>query len=230
MNGKPRHSHALGMGMTSERTRKRLVQRLRAAGAGNERVLAAMERVPRHCFIDEAMANRAYDDTALPIGHAQTISQPYVVAHMTALLLGDDDLDTVLEIGTGSGYQAAVLAELVRTVYSVERVAPLQKKARQRLKEQGYYNVRVRLAEGDSMGLPGYAPFDGILVTAGAETIPEALVAQLREGARMVVPVGPQGQQRILVITRRGDGYDQQALDAVSFVPLITGADPQASR
>lgn len=217
------HSHALGMGMASERSRKRLVQRLRDSGVANENVLQAMQRVQRHRFVDEAMASRAYDDTALPIGYSQTISQPFVVAHMTALLLGQDTLDTVLEVGAGSGYQAAVLAELVRTVYAVERIEALQKRARNCLKELGYYNVRVRLSEG-VMGLPDYAPFDGILVSAGAESIPQALVAQLKEGARMVVPVGPSGAQRIMVITRRGDSYEQQSLDAVSFVPLIADA------
>lgn len=208
--------------MASERTRKRLVQRLREAGVANEAVLQAMEVVPRHAFVDEAMANRAYDDTALPIGYAQTISQPFVVAHMTALLLGEDQLDTVLEVGAGSGYQAAVLAQLVRTVYAVERIEALQKRARKQLKELGYYNVRLRLS-GDVMGLPGYAPFDGILVSAGAQSVPEALLAQLKDGARMVAPVGPSGAQRIMVITRRGDSYEQQTLDAVSFVPLISG-------
>lgn len=207
--------------MASERSRMRLVQRLRDAGVANEPVLQAMERVPRHGFVDEAMASRAYDDTALPIGYSQTISQPFVVAHMTALLLGDDKLDTILEVGAGSGYQAAVLSQLVRTVYTVERIEPLQKRARTRLKKLGFYNVRVRLVD-DTMGLPDYAPFDGILVSAGAEIIPEKLIAQLKDGARMVVPVGPSGEQRIMVITRRGDGYEQQALDAVSFVPLIT--------
>ena len=216
----PKHSHALGMGMASERSRKRLVQRLRDNGVANETVLQAMEKVQRHRFVDEAMASRAYDDTALPIGHAQTISQPFVVAHMTALLLGDEPLGTVLEVGAGSGYQAAVLAELVDTVYAVERIEALQKKARHRLKELGYYNVRLRLADG-VMGLPDYAPFDGILVSAGAETVPEELVAQLKEGARMVVPVGATGLQNIMVITRRGNSYDKQVLDAVSFVPLI---------
>lgn len=214
------HSHALGMGMASERSRKRLVQRLRDADVANEDVLQAMERVQRHRFVDEAMASRAYDDTALPIGYAQTISQPYVVAHMTALLIADDTLNSVLEVGAGSGYQAAVLAELVRTVYAVERIEPLYKRARLCLKDLGYYNVRLRLAEG-VMGLPDYAPFDGILVSAGAESIPLELLDQLKEGARMVAPIGPSGEQRIMVITRRGDSYEQQTLDAVSFVPLI---------
>ncbi len=214
------HSHALGMGMASERSRKRLVQRLRNNGVANKQVLEAMERVQRHRFVDEAMASRAYDDTALPIGYSQTISQPFVVAHMTALLMGEDSLDTVLEVGAGSGYQAAVLAKLVRTVYAVERIEPLYKRARLCLKEQGYYNVRLRLADG-VMGLPDYAPFDGIMVSAGAEAIPQELVSQLKEGARMVAPIGPSGEQRVMVVTRRGDSYEQQTLDAVSFVPLI---------
>lgn len=223
MRQKLQHSHVLGLGMASERSRMRMVQRLRDAKVADEAVLQAIQQVPRHGFVDEAMASRAYDDAALPIGYSQTISHPFIVARMTALLLGDDKLDTVLEVGAGSGYQAAVLAKLVRTVYAVERIEPLQKRARKRLKTLGFYNVRVRLVDA-TLGLPDYAPFDGILVSAGAESVPEELITQLKDGARMVVPVGPSGEQRVLVITRRGDSYEQQVLDAVSFVPLITKA------
>lgn len=220
-----RHPHALGLGMTSERSRHRLIERLRGIGAGDERVLQAMARVPRHQFVDEAMASRSYDDTALPIGYGQTISQPFVVAHMTSLLLGEGEPPaTVLEIGTGSGYQAAVLAELVRTVYTVERIPALYRRARTRLLELGYRNVRVRLADG-TIGLPDYGPFDAILVTAGAETLPEALLEQLREGGRLVAPVGGREGQRLVVIDRHADGLDRRELDPVSFVPLLPGVE-----
>lgn len=207
--------------MASERSRRRLVARLRAVEAASERVLNAMEQVPRHSFVDEAMASRAYDDTALPIGHAQTISQPFVVARMTDLLLDGRQMDTVLEVGTGSGYQAAVLSRLVRTVYTVERIQSLQKRTRRRLRQLGYANVRCRLADG-TVGLPDYGPFDGILVTAGAQDVPEELIWQLCEGGRMVLPVGGHEQQRIVVIVRTANNhFDRQDLDAVSFVPLL---------
>lgn len=225
MNGDVRHPHVRGLGMASERSRQRLIDRLRAVEAGDERVREAMSRVPRHRFVDEAMASRSYDDTALPIGYGQTISQPFVVAHMTALLLDEGEpLQTVLEVGTGSGYQAAVLAELVRTVYSVERIPALYRQARSRLKELGYHNVRVRLADG-SVGLPDYGPFDGILVTAGAETLPESLLEQLADGGRLVAPVGAQGFQRLIVVERRGEEFPRQELDPVSFVPLLAGVE-----
>lgn len=216
------HSHARGLGMASERSRRRLVERLRQKGVADERVLEAMERVQRHRFVDEAMASRAYDDTALPIGHSQTISQPYVVAHMTHLLLGQSVPERVLEVGTGSGYQAAVLAELVPLVYSVERIPALYDRARRRLQELGYRNVRLRQSDG-SIGLPEYGPFDGILVTAGGEEIPRPLIDQLADGGRLVAPVGPRQAQHIFRITRRGASLDWQKLDAVTFVPLIVG-------
>lgn len=216
------HSHARGMGMASERSRKRLVERLRQKGVSNERVLEAMSTVQRHRFVDEAMASRAYDDTALPIGHAQTISQPFVVAHMTQLLIGSDTPQRVLEVGTGSGYQAAVLAELVPLVYTVERIAALYERARRQLQELGYRNVRLRRSDG-SIGLPEYGPFDGIIVTAGGDEVPEPLLKQLADGGRLVAPVGPRGDQHIYKITRRGNRYERQKLDAVTFVPLIVG-------
>jgi protein-L-isoaspartate(D-aspartate) O-methyltransferase len=211
--------------MASERSRKRLIDRLREISAGDARVLDAMARVPRHRFVDEAMASRSYDDTALPIGRGQTISQPFVVAHMTSLLLGEHELpQTVLEIGTGSGYQAAVLAELVRTVYSVERIPALYERARTRLRELGYYNVRARLADG-TVGLPDYGPFDGILVTAGAESLPPVLLEQLRDGGRLVAPIGGREGQRLVVIERHGDDFHRRELDPVSFVPLLPGVE-----
>lgn len=225
MSTDTRHPHALGLGMASERSRKRLVERLRTVGAADERVLQVMERVPRHRFVDEAMASRAYDDTALPIGYGQTISQPFVVAHMTGLLLGEDEPPAkVLEIGTGSGYQAAVLAELVENVYTLERIPALYQRARACLREMGYRNVRVRLADG-TVGLPDYGPFDGILVTAGAEELPEALLEQLQDGGRLVAPIGGRGGQRLIVVERRGDEFPRRELDPVSFVPLLPGVE-----
>lgn len=220
-----RHPHARGLGMTSQRARDRLVAGLKAAGVSDPRVLAAMGRVPRHEFIDEAFSYKAYADTALPIGHAQTISQPFVVAHMTALLLGDAKPPaTVLEIGTGSGYQAAVLAELVAKVYTTERIPALYQRARSTLRRLGYSNVRTRLADG-ALGLPNYGPFDAIVLTAGAENLPPALLEQLVDGGRLVAPIGDRGGQRLVVVARRGSGYEQRELDAVSFVPLLAGIE-----
>ena len=216
-----RHPHVRGMGMASARSRTRLVARLRERGIADERVLAALERVPRHLFVDEAMSSRAYDDTALPIGYGQTISQPYVVAIMTGLLLRDGVPANVLEIGTGSGYQAAVLAELIDAVYTVERVQPLYEQVRRRLSDLGYKNVRARLARPDALGLAGHAPFEAILMTAGAETVPDALLQQLAVGGRLVAPIGVSGQQRLVLLQRQGSQSSRETLDAVSFVPLI---------
>ncbi|MBO9469209.1 protein-L-isoaspartate(D-aspartate) O-methyltransferase [Endozoicomonas sp. G2_2] len=207
--------------MASARSRARLVERLRGLGIDDETVLAAIEKVQRHQFVDEAMTSRAYDDTALPIGYGQTISQPYIVAQMTSLLIAEGRPENVLEIGTGSGYQAAVLAEILPSIYTVERIQPLYERARRRFAELGYRNVRARLARDGVLGLPDYGPFDAILVTAGAERLPKALYAQIADGGRMIVPVGPSGDQRLMVIYRDGANYREQALDAVSFVPLI---------
>lgn len=225
-----RHHHALGRGMTSERRRAALVKQLRSEGIRDERVLEAIGRVPRHAFIDEAMASRAYVNTALPIGHGQTISQPYVVARMTELLLEERSFRNVLEIGTGSGYQAAVLSELDMTVYTVERIKPLYEQTRQRLRNLGYNKrVRCRLSDG-KWGIPNYAPFDAIMVTAGADELPRALVEQLGEGGRMVAPVGASGHQRLLVIERNGDELTQKAYDPVMFVPLLAGTENDDTR
>lgn len=225
VNAGEKHPHVRGFGMASARSRSRLVARMRQLGVDDERVLSAMETVPRHLFLDEAMASRAYDDTALPIGYGQTISQPYIVAQMTQLLLRDRQPESVLEIGTGSGYQAAVLAEIVPHVYTVERVAPLYERVRRRLADLGYRNIRVRPAREDALGLPGYGPFDSILVTAGAAALPAALYTQMSDGARMVVPVEQDGQQRLNVIERQGEQFLRETLDAVSFVPLIERVD-----
>lgn len=221
-----KHPHVRGLGMASARSRARLVSRLEQLGIRDPQVLDAMNRVPRHMFVDEAMTSRAYDDTALPIGYGQTISQPYIVAQMTSLLLADDRPSHVLEIGTGSGYQAAVLAELVDTVYTVERVKPLYEQARRRFAELGYRNIRAREARDDVLGLPSYGPFDVILVTAGAEQLPTSLYDQMAENGRMIVPVGaPDGGQRLVLVRRQGQSLAREDLDPVSFVPLIEGHD-----
>ena len=221
VNAHDKHPHVRGFGMASARSRARLVERLRGLGIDDETVLAAIEKVQRHQFVDEAMTSRAYDDTALPIGYGQTISQPYIVAQMTSLLIAEGRPENVLEIGTGSGYQAAVLAEILPSIYTVERIQPLYERARRRFAELGYRNVRARLARDGVLGLPDYGPFDAILVTAGADRLPKALYAQIADGGRMIVPVGPSGDQRLMVIYRDGANYREQALDAVSFVPLI---------
>lgn len=215
----PRHR---GIGMTSVRTRERLISRLRSEGIIDPRVIEALRATPRHIFVDEALASRAYENTALPIGHGQTISQPYIVARMTELLIAGKPLDTVLEIGTGSGYQTAVLGRLVNRVYSVERIEALQKQAQIRCRGLGLRNIRMRYSDG-TIGLPEYAPFDGILVTAAPEGIPKILVEQLKPGGRMVLPIGV-GQEQVLVrVTRTGSGYDKELLERVVFVPLLGG-------
>lgn len=215
-----------GIGMTSQRTRNRLVQRLRDKGVTNERVLDAIATVPRHLFLDEALASRAYEDNALPIGHGQTISQPYMVATMTAAILevmsGDG---RVLEIGTGSGYQTAVLAALVKRVYSVERIGVLLERARSRLRALSVRNVRFKHDDGN-YGWPSAAPFDAALVTACATHVPEALSDQLADGAPLVIPVGSGDVQELRLLRRNGAGWRQQTLDHVRFVPLLKGAAP----
>jgi protein-L-isoaspartate(D-aspartate) O-methyltransferase len=211
-----------GIGMTSLRTRERLVQRLREEGIEDLRVLNAVRATPRHIFVDEALASRAYEDTALPIGHGQTISQPYIVARMTELLMQGEALDTVLEVGTGSGYQTALLARLVKRVYSVERIAALQKQARRRFQELGLRNIRLRHSDG-GMGLPEYGPFDGILVTAAPEGIPLTLVEQLKPGGRLLLPIGPRKEQVVVRVTRTAGGYEKEFLERVVFVPLLGG-------
>lgn len=209
-----------GIGMTSERTRLRMVERLRQQGIASERVLTALGSVPRHIFVEEALASRAYEDIALPLGFGQTISNPYTVARMTELLCGGD-LTKVLEIGTGCGYQTAVLARLAREVYSVERVAQLLAKARRHLRELRLANVRVKHGDG-ALGLAEVAPFDGIIVTAATASVPEELLNQLAVGGRMVVPLGS-GEQRLCLIERDGQGFRETRLEAVRFVPLLPG-------
>jgi protein-L-isoaspartate(D-aspartate) O-methyltransferase len=212
-----------GIGMTSQRTRDRLVQRLRDHGITDPRVLEAMRYTPRHLFVDEALGHRAYEDTALPIGHGQTISQPRVVARMTELLFRTSEPSKVLEVGTGSGYQTAILAQLVDRVFSVERIAALQVLARQRLSRLGLGNVRLKHSDG-SWGWESEAPFDAILVTAAPESVPESLLAQLALGGVLVIPVGVAGRQNLCRITRQADGFEREDIGQVSFVPWQLGA------
>ena len=208
--------------MTSRRTRDRLVQRLIDNGIRNEDVLNQIRNVPRHLFVDEALASRAYEDTALPIGLGQTISQPWVVARMTEAPLDGFTGETVLEIGTGCGYQTAVLAPLVKKIYSVERIRELQLKTRQLLLDLDIYNVQLKPGDGWE-GWPKYAPYDGIIVTAAATEMPEKLLQQLAPGGRMIIPVGPSGCQDLLQVTRKDDHFEEVSLGAVSFVPLVHG-------
>lgn len=211
-----------GVGMTSQRTRDRLVQRLRDQGIMDERILDVVTSTPRHAFIDEALAHRAYEDIALPIGFNQTISQPYIVARMTEVLLGGGPLNRVLEIGTGSGYQAAVLAQLVDRVYTVERISGLLEKAVSRFRLLGLRNIQYKHADG-GLGWPERGPFDGIIITASPRRIPDELIAQLTEGGRMVVPLGHGDQQQLTMITNSADGVISEVLEAVKFVPLMGG-------
>jgi protein-L-isoaspartate(D-aspartate) O-methyltransferase len=211
-----------GIGMTSQRTRERMVARLREQGIKDEVVLAAMNDVPRHIFVDEALSARAYEDSSLPIGHNQTISQPYIVGRMTELLRGGKNLGRVLEIGTGCGYQTSVLSRIAAEVFSVERIAPLLNKAKEHFRELKLRNVRVKHTDGN-MGLPEVAPFDGIIVTAGATHIPEELLRELAVGGRMVIPVGAT-EQKLMLIERLPEEYRKTELEAVKFVPLLGGA------
>jgi protein-L-isoaspartate(D-aspartate) O-methyltransferase len=207
--------------MTSQRTRDRLVARLREEGIRNEAVLDAIRNTPRHLFVDEALASRAYEDTALPIGYNQTISQPYVVAAMTDLVVSSHP-QKVLEIGTGSGYQAAILSPLVPKVYTVERIKPLADQARQRFRKLGLRNIRASYSDGTE-GLPDFAPYDAIITTAAAEEIPQALLEQLSpDGGRLVIPVGGRNRQTLTLITH-DDTFEKTGLDPVIFVPLLTG-------
>ena len=211
-----------GIGMTSQRTRDRLVTRLREEGISNEAVLDVIRNTPRHLFVDEALASRAYEDTALPIGYNQTISQPYIVAVMTDLVVRGNP-QKVLEIGTGSGYQAAILAPLVPKIYTVERIKPLAVQARQRFRQLGLRNIRASYSDGTE-GLPDFAPYDAIITTAATEAIPEALMEQLSpRGGRLIIPVGGRDRQTLTLVTRNGDSYEQEDLDPVIFVPLLTG-------
>jgi protein-L-isoaspartate(D-aspartate) O-methyltransferase len=213
-----------GIGMTSQRTRDRMLARLREQGVKDEVTLAAMGEIPRHIFIDEALATRAYEDVSLPIGFGQTISQPYTVARMTEVLRAGNYLKKVLEIGTGCGYQTAVLSRVAIEVYSVERISPLLMRARNHLRDLRMRNIKLKHADG-SMGLPELAPFDGIIVTAAASRVPEDLLQQLAIGGRMVIPVGI--NEQILYLIERLDEteYKHTKLEAVKFVPLLGGTN-----
>jgi protein-L-isoaspartate(D-aspartate) O-methyltransferase len=220
-----RRGDAAGIGMTSQRTRARMVERLREQGIRDERVLAAMSAVPRHLFVEEALASRAYEDTALPIGFAQTISQPYVVARMIeALIRSDRTPQKVLEVGTGCGYQAAVLAQVFHEVYSIERIKALLERARANLLNLRLANLRLAHGDGHA-GLEKAAPFQAIVVAAAAREIPEALVRQLSPGGRMILPLrsSQQDAQRLVLIERSGRGLIESELDPVRFVPLEAG-------
>jgi protein-L-isoaspartate(D-aspartate) O-methyltransferase len=211
-----------GIGMTSQRTRARMVQRLRENGIRDERVLAAMASVPRHLFVEEALASRAYEDTALPIGFSQTISQPFVVARMVELVLQKEKTGRVLEVGTGCGYQAAVLAKLFPEAYSVERIKALHERARANL--LGLRLKNLRLVHGDGYdGLEGAAPFQAIVVAAATRQVPQALLRQLAPGGRMVLPLHEGAAQKLVLYERNGRGFVESELEPVRFVPMETG-------
>lgn len=209
-----------GIGMTSRRTRMRLVQRLREAGIESDRVLEVIGQIPRHIFLDEALSHRAYEDTSLPIGYSQTLSQPYIVARMTELLLAHQPR-RVLELGTGSGYQTSVLSQLFSDIYSVERIRPLQERARERLRQLNIRNVMLKHADG-GMGWPDRGPFDGIIVTAAPVEVPTELLDQLADGGVLIAPVG-EHEQVLVEIVRLGDSFERHELEPVRFVPLLGG-------
>lgn len=215
-----------GIGMTSARTRDRLIARLRDQGIRDAAVLEHMRSLPRHLFVDEALASRAYEDTALPIGYGQTISQPYVVALMTEALIeaqpGPGKPKRVLEIGTGCGYQTAVLAPFVQHVYSVERILPLAQRAQRTLRDIGVHNVSVRYADGWH-GWRSQAPFQGIIVAAAPEGVPRVLLEQLDEDGSLVIPIGADADQELVCITRTGEGFARRTIAKVSFVPFVPG-------
>ncbi|HLS98467.1 MAG: protein-L-isoaspartate(D-aspartate) O-methyltransferase [Porticoccaceae bacterium] len=210
--------------MTSQRTRERLVQRLQEQGIGNQKVLDVMRMMPRHIFLDEALSHRAYEDTALPIGYSQTISQPYIVALMTELVLSRGPRQKVLEIGTGSGYQAAILAQLVPQVYTVERIKPLLMKARERFRRLGLRNIVTSHGDG-AVGWAQHAPYDGIISTAAPAKVPDELLEQLAPDGVLVIPVGPEGDQELRLIQRVGESakFEEEAITRVRFVPLLGG-------
>jgi protein-L-isoaspartate(D-aspartate) O-methyltransferase len=211
-----------GIGMTSQRARNRLVARLREMGIQSETVLEVIKNTPRHIFIDEALASRAYENTALPIGYNQTISQPYIVARMIEALIAGRTVRSVLEIGTGCGYQSVILAQLVERVYSIERIGALLQKARAHFQTLGIYNIHTRHGDGTT-GWPEYAPYDGIIVSAAPVGVPDTLLRQLAMSGRLIIPVGQAGEQQLLAITRTAAGYEEERLDWVSFVPMVQG-------
>ncbi len=219
----PRLKRHQGIGMTSMRTRSRLIERLRGQGIGNETVLQAVQDTPRHLFIGEGLAHKAYEDIALPIGRDQTISQPFIVALMTELIFESGiAVKKVLEIGTGCGYQTAILSQLVTWVFTIERIASLQVGAKQRLPNLGYRNISYMNGDG-FLGWESNQPFDGIIVTAAPEVVPQPLIEQLAQGGKLVIPVGDGDGQRLRVITKTAWGFDEQLREAVRFVPMLNG-------
>ena len=213
-----------GIGMTSQRTRDRLASTLVDMGIESDVVLDAIRKTPRHLFVDEALASRAYENTALPIGFSQTISQPYIVAKMTEALIKERSLQNVLEIGTGCGYQTVIMAQFSKRVYTVERINGLLIRARERFQKLGYTNIRSKHADGN-IGWSVHAPFDGIIVAAAPIGVPDALLEQLAIDGRLIIPVGKSGDQKLLLITRTEDGYEEEIIDSVSFVPMLGGID-----
>ncbi|AJP48905.1 protein-L-isoaspartate O-methyltransferase [Rugosibacter aromaticivorans] len=212
-----------GIGMTSQRTRTRMVERLREQGVRDPRVLHAMGVIPRHVFVEPALANRAYEDTALPLGFAQTISQPYVVARMIEILIQGRELGKTLEVGAGCGYQAAVLSILTKQVFAIERIAPLLARARDNLRQLKLTRIRLKHADGN-LGLSEAAPFDTIILAAASKTVPQTLLAQLSPGGRLVMPLGG-AEQVICLIERTESGWIETRFDAVRFVPLLAGVE-----
>jgi protein-L-isoaspartate(D-aspartate) O-methyltransferase len=213
-----------GIGMTSQRTRDRLANTLTDMGIKSEVVLDAIRKTPRHIFVDEALASRAYENTALPIGFNQTISQPYIVAKMTEALIKDKQLENVLEVGTGCGYQSVIMAQFVKRLYTVERINGLLLRARERFQKLGITNIRTKHADGN-IGWPTHAPFDGIIVAAAPIGVPNALREQLAIGGRLIIPVGKSGDQKLLLITRTEEDFEEEIIDSVSFVPMLGGID-----
>ena len=208
--------------MTSQRTRDRLISLLKKYNIRNENVLHVMATMPRHLFVDEALASRAYENISLPIGHGQTISQPYMVARMTELLLEGGNVNNVLEVGTGSGYQTAILSRLVKNVYSVERIKPLWDNARKKFRQLKLNNILTRHSDG-GWGWLEKAPFDAIIVTAAPETLPVSLLEQLVDGGRLIIPMGKKGDQDLLLFQRVGNKFHKKSLEKVRFVPLLNG-------
>ena len=213
-----------GIGMTSQRTRDRLADTLIEMGIESEPVLDAIRQTPRHLFVDEALASRVYENTALPIGFGQTISQPYIVAKMTEALIKDRELKNVLEVGTGCGYQTVIMAQFARQIYTVERINALLVRARERFQKLAYTNIRSKHADGN-IGWSAHAPFDGIIVAAAPVGVPESLLEQLAIEGRLIIPVGKSGDQKLLLITRKEEGYEEEIIDSVSFVPMLGGID-----
>lgn len=211
-----------GVGMTSQRTRDRLISILRQHKIKNERVLDVIASTPRHLFVDEALASRAYENISLPIGHGQTISQPYMVARMTELLLDGGGINKVLEVGTGSGYQTSILSKLIPSVYSVERIKPLLSNAREKFRQLRLNNILTRYSDG-GWGWPEKAPFDAIIVTAAPEELPTSLLEQLVDGGKLIIPMGKKGNQELLFFQRVGNKFHKKSLEKVSFVPLLQG-------